>query len=143
MSCVIKTHPNPTTKQAIRDAIISKEMVRTIGNEEDFDLAGWLFGEHFTIYFILNNHDPDWYDKLQKIYCRYQRAKTDTTRNKNLELLVDMIHERLEAVFTRSNRQKYIDVWQEEKAKWICMPNHKIIQDWQTLVFAPLWKNVK
>lgn len=147
MSCVIKTCQNPLTKKTVREAILSKEMVCIIADKEFLDVTGWLFGDYHMLRFILNKSEYEsefeWDDELQKIYRRYQRAKTDATRHKNLEILVDMIYARIRGVFTRSGRKKYVAAWKEEQTKRPFMADEKMIKDLQALIFAPLWKKMK
>ena len=150
MSGIIETHLNPTSKETIREAIISKAIVDSPGGSYESIHAGsirsWLFGSHDMLRHLLNHVKHDDSCELNKMYKRYMAAKTDTTKQKSLDKLVDSIHERLDGIFTSENYPRFVaahDEAQKLVENGIMVNRNKCVaNDLNVLLNAPLWDGI-
>jgi hypothetical protein len=150
MSGIIETHPNPVSKETVREAIISKAIVDSPGESYESihanSIRSWLFGSHDMLRYLLNHIKHDDSRELNKMYKRYMGAKTETIRQKNLDRLVDSIHEYLDGVFTSENYPKFVAA--HDKAQRLVdngvmvSRNKRVVDDFTVLLNAPLWDNV-
>ena len=150
MSGIIETHTNPTAKETIREAIITQAIVDSPGKSYESIHVGsirdWLFGSHDMLRHLLNHIKHDDSRELNKIYKRYKDAKTEATKQKNLDNLVDSIHERLDGIFTRENYPRFVAA-RDEAQKLVengimVSRNKRVANDLNVLFNAPLWDNV-
>lgn len=150
MSGIIETHPDPISKETIREAIISKAIVDSPGKSHEGihanSIRSWLFGSHDMLRHLLSHITYDDSRELNKMYRRYMTAKTDTIRQKDLDTLVDSIHEHLDDVFTRENYPSFVAAC--DKAQRLVndgimvFTNQRVVDDFTVLLNAPLWDSV-
>lgn len=150
MSGIIETHPNPVSKETIREAIITQAIVDSPGETYEGihtnSIRSWLFGSHDMLRHLLSHIKYDDSRELNMMYKRYMGAETETTRLKNLEKIVDNIHEYLDDVFTRENYPRFVAA--RNKAQRLVndgimvFSNQRVVDDFTVLLNAPLWDNV-
>lgn len=150
MSGIIEAHPNPTSKEVIRDAVISKAIVDSPGFPHESIHAGsiraWLFGSHDMLRHLLSHIKYSDSRELNTMYKLYITAVADFTREKNLNKLVDGIYEHLDGIFTRENYPRFVAA--RDKAQKLVdngvmvSRNRRVVDDFTVLLNAPLWDSV-
>lgn len=149
MEAAIKKYTNPIDKDVIRDAILTKAIVE-YPNEYDWLRRGgiekWLFGSHEMLYHLLNHITWEESHELEKTYTRFLAAKTEKTRQKHLNILVDSIFGYLTIVFTADNYQILVENKEQLEdliGRGISVRgNQRVLDDLNALLGAPLWESV-
>lgn len=150
MSGIIETHPNPTSKEAIRDAVISKAIVdNSVGPHGSINagsIHAWLFGSYDMLRYLLSHIKYKDSRELNTMYKHYTAAVTDITRQEYLDKLVGAIYDRLDGIFTRENYPKFVAA--RDKAQQLVdngvmvFRNQRVVDDYSTLLAAPVWDSI-
>lgn len=146
MRGVIETRPDPMSKKAIREAVVTKAIVDSAGQSHESihvgSIRAWLFGSHDMLRYLLSHIKYDDSRELNKMYWCYMVAETDTAKQKNLDKLVDGIYGYLDGIFTRENYPMFVAA--RDKAQRlvddniVVFRNQRVVDDFTVLLNAPL-----